>query len=208
MVKSFRTGFAVLFLTIAAGSAPGQSADASWESDDVPADYVVDWEKAGSEAEESEGRGTEFESIRIEEETLGPDEVVETEAQEKVRFTLLKIKGWPEFKVQQKKQCKKIFGRKVCINVPQAFTRSCELIAFAEVSHPSAKDLRGKIESCIRKAVAAGAIAGVYTGNLGAATAALKAALKVCLAAEGVSSLNKLGVTVRTKTKCGKWRPR
>jgi hypothetical protein len=178
----------------------------SWGTEDLNDEYVVTWDEV-NEIETAEA-AEERTSLITEEEISGPDAVDVPESLQRVRITLFKIKGWPEFKVGTKKRCKRVFGRKVCVNVPQAYERKCELTAFAEISHPKANTVRAKIESCVRKAVAAGALAGVYAGNLGAATAALKVSLKVCLAAEGVAQLNQLSVKVRTEKKCGDWKPR
>lgn len=145
---------------------------------------------------------------KVEEFTDGPDAEEITEARSCHKFLLLKVKNWPEFKVDMKRQCKRVFGRRVCVNVPQAYQRNCELQAFVEVCHPNAQALRRDIESCCKQAVAAGAITGIYTGNVSAATTALKGYLVACLQAKGVGQLNQLSVTIRTETKCGDWKPR
>lgn len=107
-----------------------------------------------------------------------------------------------------KRQCRKTPFGKVCVNVPQTFQRNCELTAYAEVCHPSANAIKGDITNCTKQAVGAGVLAGVYTGNLAAATTALKSYLIACLKVKGVQQLARLSVTVRTETKCGAWKPR
>jgi len=129
-------------------------------------------------------------------------------AQQQVKVPLFQMRNWPEFKVDMEKKCRKVLGRRVCIDVPHAFQRTCQMNAFAEVSHPSAEAMRADIISCVRQAVAAGAVAGVLAGNVPAAIAALKASLTACLAAKGMSQLNKLSVNIRTETSCGSWKPR
>lgn len=127
---------------------------------------------------------------------------------QQVRIQLFTIRNWPEFKVDMEKQCRKVFGRKICANVPHAYQRTCSLQAFAEVSHPSAESIKADIADCVRKAVAAGVVAGVLAGNVAAAIAALKVSLIACLTAKGKSQLDSLGVNIRTESTCGEWKPR
>lgn len=144
----------------------------------------------------------------VQEFTEGPDVAFDAPEDSRIKIDLFKIKNWPEFKVETTKQCRKVFGKKVCINVPQAFQRNCELEAFAEISHPDSDTIRASIEDCARQAVAAGVLTGIYTGNIATATAALKTYLQACLAAKGTEHLSQLSVTIRTETKCGPWKPR
>lgn len=174
-----------------------------------PEVQVIDWNAIESLQSEAIPEAAEAANeINIREATAESDSIEPMERSESVRITLFKIKGWPEFKVEMKKECRTVFGRKICINIPQAFQKNCDLIAFAEIRHPAANSIRGKIESCTRQAIAAGVLAGVYSGSLEAAAAALKAYLTSCLAAQGVGSLAELSVTVRTESKCGNWKPR
>ncbi|UUO04966.1 hypothetical protein M4951_16425 [Blastopirellula sp. J2-11] len=176
------------------------------------ADETADWEEAVDDSDptalatESED---EFVSFSVSEETEASDEsIVASASVQTLKIALFKVKNWPEFKVEMKKKCRRVLGRKICVNVPQAYQRNCELKAFAEIKLPSANQVKRKIESCVKKAVAAGVLAGIYTGNIAAATAALKLSLQACLKSEGVQSLNQLSVKVRTEKKCGKWKPR
>jgi hypothetical protein len=182
------------------------TADKEAQADEVPEEFVFDWANDESANEAVSEHRTE-DSVHIQEE--GDDTEMEAAAStQKISVALFKIKNWPEFKVEMKDQCRKILGRKVCVKVPQAFQRNCELVAFAEISHPSANKLRSKIEHCARQSVAAGVLAGIYTGNLSAAAGALKAYLIGCLGASGAEQLDKISVKVRTETKCGRWKPR
>jgi hypothetical protein len=201
----------ILALTCAAqknlATQSGASAEKELRTEDLPEQFVFDWAATEEAASESVEEHQKDRSVSIQEEFAEP-EVEAAAASQKVTVTLFKIKNWPEFKVEMKDQCKKIFGHKVCAKVPQAFERNCELVAFAEISHPTANTLRSKIEHCTRQAVAAGVLAGIYTGNLSAGAAALKAYLIGCLGASGVEQLDKISVKVRTETKCGSWKPR
>lgn len=176
--------------------------------DEFAEEIVVDWEEAEeiSAAENSE----DADVVVVNEGIAEADDLDESEEAtlQSVRVNLFKIKGWPEFKVESKKVCKRVLGRKVCIKVPQAFQRSCELVAYAEIKHPKARTIETKIVKCARQAVGAGVLAGIYTGDLNSAAAALKVYLKSCLAVAGVDQLNSVSVTVRTETKCGGWKPR
>lgn len=170
----------------------------------------VDWQRLeaiGSPESKEPSRAVLNGAPQVNHATAEADEVVEAGLQS-VRVPLFRVKGWPEFKVENTQQCKKVWGRKICIDVPQAFERNCDLTAFAEISHPDADSIKAKIEECAKQAVAAGVLAGIYTGSLEAAAAALKTYLAACLQAQGVGALSQLSVTVRTESTCGDWKPR
>jgi hypothetical protein len=167
----------------------------------------LDWNSLGDDLIEDETAAGDEVCVIEEADDVDVSDPIEA-ATQKVDISLFKIRNWPEFKVETKKQCRKVFGRKICVNLPQAFQRNCELMAIATISHPSASSIRRKIENCARQAVAAGVVAGIISGNLAAAAAALKGYLITCLSNSGVSEASRITVKVRTETKCGKWKPR
>lgn len=151
--------------------------------------------------------------IEVQEATVEPDDTDLPEAMQKVKVRLFTLSNVPEFKTKVTRQCKTIkiggFKKKICTNLPQMFTRMSKITAFVEVSHPSANSIRGDIERSVREAVAAGAITIVGTsGNVAAAAAALKIYLKGALAGRLGNRVSQLGVTVRTETERGSWKPR
>jgi len=184
--------------------ADGHGANA--EEAQVPNQFTFDWaaEEEKEVAEEGEV------STSSEQYTEGPAELLaDRESQQCVKVGLFKIRGWPEFKTEIKKHCKKTPFGKVCVNLPQLFTRNCELEAFTEVCHPDAANIRGDIENCVKQAVVAGVVTGIVTsGNLAAAAGVLKTYLVGCLANKLGERVNQISVSVRTESKCGSWKPR
>lgn len=192
---------------------PASDSEASWSKPGLQIEEI-DWESSQSvkhdSTAEAESHKEDASSIKlhVREATVDADDVDVAESMQSVRVPLFKMKDWPEFKVETEQICRRIAGRKICVNVPRAYQKTCELTAFAEIRHPRAESIRGKIETCTRQAVAAGVLAGVYTGSLDAAAAALKVYLTACLAHQSVDALSQLSVTVRTESKCGPWKPR
>lgn len=176
----------------------------------VPDKFILDYstfeEIETPEPETPES--TEAESTKTEEYTSEPFAKDVPEAKQCVKMELLKVKNWPEFKTGTGKKCWKTpFGKK-CVNYPRLYQRNCELLVYAEICHPKANSIRNDIIDCARQAVAAGVIAGVYTGNLAVATESLKAYLVTCLSTKGTKRLDQISVKLRTETKCGSWKPR
>lgn len=162
---------------------------------------VVDWESLpeSAPAPECEDCGDV-----VKEYTAEADDDSGAEALQCVERELFTVKGWPEFKVTTEKQCRKVFGRKICVNIPRAWQRNCELKASVKVCHPNAEAMRQKIQTAVKEAVAAGIVTGVLTENPAAAAAAMKAYLVSKLP----GNMSQLSVTIKTNTKCGDWKPR
>ena len=173
------------------------------------AEETVEWDFEESPTSATTDCGCGGAAVTESESGLSSDLVAGEEApSQQVKVSLFKMKNWPEFKVTVEKKCKWVLGKRICVNVPRAFQRTCVLEAFAIVSHPQAESIRGDIIGCVRTAVATGAVAGVLTGNVAAAVVSLKGALVTCLTAKGRSQLNKLAVKITTETACGEWKPR
>ena len=78
-------------------------------------------------------------------------------------FDLLKIRGWPETKVVMERQCKTIFGHKICTDIPVLYARSCELHVTASICHPELPQILGDVQECLKQAAITGVIVGLIT---------------------------------------------
>ncbi|MGX6648781.1 hypothetical protein ACWCOP_12670 [Maricaulaceae bacterium MS644] len=124
-------------------------------------------------------------------------------------ITLLSIDGIPEYKQEMRTVCVAwLFGKCVAkTDLPQYFRRNSKIIAYAQVCHPSLNDLLGDVRDCLKQAVGAGVLAGVFTGNPGAVAPALKAYLIACLKVKTGKALDDLELSVGTRKEAGGWTP-
>jgi len=117
--------------------------------------------------------------------------------------TLIKLKGWPEFKHKTGKKCKKVFGEKVCVNWPYVLTRHCSVSVVARMKYPT--DIEGPARECFKLALTGAVLQAVATGNYAGATGVFKAALAVCLSAKVGELASKVKVSIDTEKTCSKW---
>jgi hypothetical protein len=73
------------------------------------------------------------------------------------------------------------------------------------VSHPDADRIKNDISDCLGVAVSAAIGAGLFTGDIGVASAAFKVALIKCLESKGVSWAKDLEIWVDSKDERGDW---
>ncbi|MCR9255332.1 MAG: hypothetical protein NXI16_04475 [Alphaproteobacteria bacterium] len=122
------------------------------------------------------------------------------------RMTLAKIKGWPEVKTEMERQCRRVFGQRICLDVPVLYRRNCEQIIEAEICWPTNVDIVDMVEDCVKQALAAGILAGILTGNLAVAASTLTLYLETCLKAKGVEVASAVRVGLKRRKRCGPWR--
>lgn len=120
---------------------------------------------------------------------------------------LMSIGGVPEFKTEWVTKCVlRIGGRCVTkTKIPQAYRRSTKLVLQAKVCWPGDDDIRSAVEDCAKQAIAAGVLAGVFTGSLSAAAAALKTYLIGCLKAKGIDLADQVSVDLDILKEKGPW---
>ncbi|MEQ8433116.1 MAG: hypothetical protein RIA71_02655 [Oceanicaulis sp.] len=124
-------------------------------------------------------------------------------------ITLVSVGGVPEFKTEMTTKCVlRIGGRCVAkADVPVVYRRETKLVAYATVCHPSLNDLIEAVTDCLKQAVGAGVLAGVFTGNPGAVAPALKAYLIACLKVKTGKVLDDFDLSVGTRKESGRWIP-
>ena len=123
-----------------------------------------------------------------------------------VTAVLFTINGWPEMKVVMEEQCIKIFGKRMCTDVPVAYGRSSKFQAVATVSFPSAQAIQQQVKECLDAAIAASVVAVVYSEQYEAASLTLLAFLKTCLLAKGVQDVTRIQVGIAGVMTPGPWR--
>ena len=142
-------------------------------------------------------------------------ELVETTAMASIAgrrchaMKLMSIDGVPEVKTEWKTKCVLKIGGK-CVTktkIPQLFRRSTKMVLQAKVCWPGEDDIRNAVEDCAKQAVAAGVLAGVFTGSLSAAAAALKTYLVGCLKAKGIELAEQVSVDLDILKEKGPWKP-
>lgn len=126
-------------------------------------------------------------------------------------FTIASV-NFPEVKTEWKIKCvlKNPFNDK-CITktkVPVLYRRTSKITLYAQVCVPSDDVLWDAVKDCVEKAVIAGIAVGVVTsGNLAAASAALKAFLISCLKGKFGNIINDIDVNLSRRKVPGAWKP-
>jgi hypothetical protein len=121
-----------------------------------------------------------------------------------LELELLRIKGWPEFKKTTVKKCKKVLGKKVCINWPQLWKRESRLSVFLVVSYPS--ELENDVKECLNTALTAAILALLASGNFAGAWALFVSLLEACLTAKGADAIGRIGGKFELRKVEGDWR--
>ncbi len=125
------------------------------------------------------------------------------------RFDIASIHGWPEFKTELKEECVKVLGKKICVEIPQLFTRMCHRKVYAELSYPKdfADTVKNDIIDCAKIAAIAAVAAAIATGAAGAAPV-FEIAFKGCAKAKIKDLINQVKIDVNSDASCGDWTPR
>ena len=141
-----------------------------------------------------------------------------TEARRTSRtFQLASVRGVPEIKVEWRKKCRRILGRRVCFKVPRTWKRNSNYTAMVKVStgRIDNRDVERALKDCVlqagRKAGVAGALAAFVSGGagLGVVKQVFVSELKKCLrskANEFVRIASDIRVELFTKKTTGPWR--
>lgn len=117
---------------------------------------------------------------------------------------VLKIKSYPEVKVDTVKKCRKVLGKKICVNVPQGYRRTGTLSVYLVVTYP--KGFEREVRACAVGALSTAVIAGLASGNFAAAINALKPALTACLTAKGSQAAGRTNVKFVRRTTHTPWK--
>ncbi len=150
---------------------------------------------------------------------------VETEASEysteagrtSREFQLASVSGVPEIKVVWRKKCRRVLGRKICVNVPHTMTRRSNYKAFVKIStgRIDNRDVEQALKDCALRAArvagVAGALAALVSGGAGLATvkSTFISEFKSCLrakAGEFARVASDVRINLFTKKTTGNWR--
>lgn len=117
---------------------------------------------------------------------------------------VLRISEYPEFKKTTVKKCKKVLGKKVCINWPQLWKRTGRTSFFLVVTYP--KGFEKDIRQCAEAALTAAVLAALATGDVSAAIAVFEAAMTACLTKKGSEAVGKFKVKFDKRVTHSKWK--
>ena len=117
---------------------------------------------------------------------------------------VLTIKDWPEIKRTTVKKCKKVLGKKVCVNWPQLWKRTSRLSVFLVITYPTGFDK--DVKECAVLSLTAAILAMIASGNPAAAQTAFTTAFKACLVKKGSEVADRVRVKFDTRKVEGAWR--
>ena len=121
-------------------------------------------------------------------------------------FYLAKINDIPETRTVMRSKCWRVFGKKICTDLPTVQKRDCDKRFYVDVYHPDVESISTDIQDCIKISGAAAIAILISTGNIALATTTLKGAMYQCLVAKGVQKMGEFGIGIRVDRRCGSWR--
>lgn len=123
-------------------------------------------------------------------------------------FDLLTISNFPEAKTEWENKCILRIGGKcrASTKIPILYRRTSRLVLSVRICWPSEDDIVSAVVDCARQAVAAGVLAGLISGSLQAAAAALKAYLIACLKSKGIGFADDISVSLQQLKREGTWK--
>lgn len=170
---------------------------------------VLDDEKAASTKSDKEADKEEAEVEYSEAfSDIGDEETFEHVATRCHSFDLLTISNFPEVKTEWQNKCILRIGGKcrASAKVPVLYRRTSRLALSVKICWPSEDDIIRAVEDCAKQAVAAGVLAGLITGSLQAAAAALKGYLISCLKSKGIGFADDISVGLQQVKRPGPWK--